>query len=416
MNSKLVRLLTILLAISIASNLFLLSQLTKQTLATPEGISRIAAKNRLNQDNKVHGNNSSKLTVANDDSINNRQNSHPQNESSPRENDEANMLAAKAEQLFLVHQFISAIELLEQLHELDEHNSRLLNERWQAAAKQWLNQGKYSVFSNFITAYQNRFPHQQAWQLLKIEWLNAINKPARALQTYYLLISNAFDRQKEDLWRYQAHQLFARHSSVLKNQKAWQHLINFTTPLLAHEFSYPPYQLALAQAYIYLDEIPTAINYLDNVKDTSGYATQINDLNRLINSFSNAEQGIELTAVDEHFVVDVMLNQRHQTSLLIDTGASITVISTELYQRLIRSDQISVKRELSINTAGGNQQAFSIIIEQFGLGDKVLYDFEVVVMDLTSLDSADGLLGMNFLKHFQFEIDQQHALLFLSPR
>ncbi|OUS32894.1 hypothetical protein A9Q98_00340 [Thalassotalea sp. 42_200_T64] len=416
MNSKLVRVLTILLAVSIASNLFLLKQLTEHSLATPEGISRIDANSRLSANNKVASKNSGELTQINDDSINHRKKSHAQNETSPRANDQSNLLAAKAEQLFLVHQFISAIEHLEQLQEIDDYNSRLLNEQWQTAAKQWLNQGKYSVFRNFITAYQNRFPHQQAWQLLKIEWLKAINKPALAMQTYYQLINNAFDQQKEDLWRYQAHKLFVQHSNILQNQTAWQHLVNFTTPLLADEFSYPPYQLALARAYIYLGELPTAINYLDNVEYSSEYASQIDGLHSLIDSFTNAEQGIELTAIGEHFVVDAMLNQQHQTSLLIDTGASLTVISTELYQQLITTDQISIKRELNINTAGGEQGAFSIIIEQFWLGDKVLYDFEVVVMDLTSLDKADGLLGMNFLKHFQFEIDQQHALLLLSPR
>ena len=138
-------------------------------------------------------------------------------------------------------------------------------------------------------------------------------------------------------------------------------------------------------------------------------------MNTLIDSIVLADEGVKLTQQGQHFIVEAILNNQHTSHLMIDTGASLTVVSTAFYQQLLSTDNIKTKRKLNINTAGGNQTAFSIIINEFWLAGRVVYDFEVVVMDLDSLDKADGLLGMNFLQHFKFEIDQKNALLFLTP-
>ncbi len=41
---------------------------------------------------------------------------------------------------------------------------------------------------------------------------------------------------------------------------------------------------------------------------------------------------------------------------------------------------------------------------------------QFVVMELEGKGQGDGLLGMNFLKAFDFRIDQQNNLLLLNPR
>ena len=55
-------------------------------------------------------------------------------------------------------------------------------------------------------------------------------------------------------------------------------------------------------------------------------------------------------------------------------------------------------------------------IERFQIQDYFVNNMRFVVVDLGSMTKSDGLLGMNFLKAFDFEIDQQNDLLILAPR
>ncbi|WNC69911.1 retropepsin-like aspartic protease [Thalassotalea nanhaiensis] len=411
MNVKLVVLLSILLTISIGTNIYLLKKMDVQTL-TQESSFRHTEHNTSGQ----HNTDAISGSINTSDTDKNAQLSVKSNSQlTDQQSQELNLLIAKAEQLFFANQFIAAIDHLEQIAVINQTSSDLINEQWLAVGEQWVSKRKFSLLSSFLQAYLARFPVDEQWLQLKIEWLIAVNKPEEAISLYYQLIANAFNQDKEEIWSHQAHKVFQQYRNELKIQKAWQRIINFSKAIIANEVDYPPYQIALAEAYIHLNEIDTAINYLENIKFPEKYVSEINALNTLIDSIILSEEGVALNQHGQHFIVEATFNNQHTSHLMIDTGASLTVISTAFYQQLIRSDSIETKRNLNINTAGGNKAAFSIIIDEFWIAGRAVYDFEVVVMDLDGLNKADGLLGMNFLQHFKFEIDQQNALLFLSP-
>ncbi|WP_408635811.1 hypothetical protein [Paraneptunicella aestuarii] len=48
------------------------------------------------------------------------------------------------------------------------------------------------------------------------------------------------------------------------------------------------------------------------------------------------------------------------------------------------------------------------------MGNSYVDDIAIVVLPLENMDS-DGLLGMNFLRAFRFEIDQAQDMLILAP-
>jgi predicted aspartyl protease len=48
------------------------------------------------------------------------------------------------------------------------------------------------------------------------------------------------------------------------------------------------------------------------------------------------------------------------------------------------------------------------------VGDWQVSQIEIGVLDLGGSAGVDGLLGMNFLSHFRFFIDQNEAMLRLS--
>ena len=66
------------------------------------------------------------------------------------------------------------------------------------------------------------------------------------------------------------------------------------------------------------------------------------------------------------------------------------------------------------NTANGRIRAPIYKLSSLTVGDWRVNQLEIGVLDLSGSSNINGLLGMNFLRHFQFFIDQNEALLRLS--
>jgi hypothetical protein len=66
------------------------------------------------------------------------------------------------------------------------------------------------------------------------------------------------------------------------------------------------------------------------------------------------------------------------------------------------------------NTANGPVQAPVYKLDYLAVGGWQVHHLEIGVLDLGDRSGLDGLLGMNFLNHFQFFIDQNESLLRLS--
>jgi len=81
--------------------------------------------------------------------------------------------------------------------------------------------------------------------------------------------------------------------------------------------------------------------------------------------------------------------RRNKDKLLVDTGASMTVLTSRYFNQIYR-------------------------LAEFALDDFVINGFEISVIDYTASQS-DGLLGMNFLSRFDFQLDQKARVLKLTP-
>ncbi|UAA40802.1 aspartyl protease family protein [Paraneptunicella aestuarii] len=62
----------------------------------------------------------------------------------------------------------------------------------------------------------------------------------------------------------------------------------------------------------------------------------------------------------------------------------------------------------------GNLVAPVYRFSSLSIGNSYVDDIAIVVLPLENMDS-DGLLGMNFLRAFRFEIDQAQDMLILAP-
>jgi hypothetical protein len=116
-------------------------------------------------------------------------------------------------------------------------------------------------------------------------------------------------------------------------------------------------------------------------------------------------------------LVPVVLNDVEAT-LLLDTGASVTVVRPELARRA-GMEALTRAPRLSVRVAGG--ETFSVPFVRaraLRVGEAAVEGLDIGVSDSLTrgLPSAiDGVLGTNFLNHFRVTIDRMSRRLSLDP-
>jgi clan AA aspartic protease (TIGR02281 family) len=130
----------------------------------------------------------------------------------------------------------------------------------------------------------------------------------------------------------------------------------------------------------------------------------------------SGEITVPLTKSGGSLVVKVMLNQERSAQLIVDTGASMTVLST---QAAIDLGILGTTDNelLTVNTAGGSVQVNMNYLSSLTVGTAQATNVAVVIHDLPDIpEHIEGLLGMSFLKHFLVTLDAEHARLILRPK
>ena len=128
---------------------------------------------------------------------------------------------------------------------------------------------------------------------------------------------------------------------------------------------------------------------------------------------ASGSESLPLAAHGSQFVVNASIDGGPAVPLLIDTGAAMTVIDAGLLRRLGYS--LDGKRAW-FATAGGAVSAPVISLHRFALGHAAIDELSVGALTMDLGGQVQGLLGMNFLRHFNFHIDQQSHVLHLDKR
>jgi clan AA aspartic protease (TIGR02281 family) len=113
------------------------------------------------------------------------------------------------------------------------------------------------------------------------------------------------------------------------------------------------------------------------------------------------------------FLVRALLNGRRDAIFYLDTGASLTTISTAVAQELgvfFGPGSPTV----TIRTASGTIQVPVGTVESIQIGGVEARDVHVAVFDLPFTGQVVGLLGNSFLSRFQVQLDPAQGLLMLS--
>lgn len=107
-----------------------------------------------------------------------------------------------------------------------------------------------------------------------------------------------------------------------------------------------------------------------------------------------------------HIAVSALLNKKIRASLVLDTGASIVLLSHRIAEKLGRKI-LNKGQTIKVQMADGRQvEAKYIILNSVSVEGLEAKDVGAAVLaDDNNMDMQDGLLGMSFLNRFNFQID-----------
>ena len=195
--------------------------------------------------------------------------------------------------------------------------------------------------------------------------------------------------------------------------------------LVQQEPDYAPYFMGLAETQLALDDLEAARRSLLLIAQDSAVGvraqTRLTEINLALVERQGLDGGEETAALvgvplqrsGNHFIVAGRPGGTHSVQLLIDTGASLTIFTPAVFERRgIRYQDTG--RSSVFQTANGPVRAPVYRLAALTIGDWQVNGLDIGVLDLGPDTGIEGLLGMNFLSHFQFFIDQNESVLMLT--
>ncbi len=115
------------------------------------------------------------------------------------------------------------------------------------------------------------------------------------------------------------------------------------------------------------------------------------------------------------WVTDVEINNLHQARLIVDTGASLTLISEDLaFDAGIQADVNSPRAR--IQGVSGSAEAKMGIVQKIQVGHAERGNVRVFIYTMPKSSGVDGLLGLSFFDGFVVQLDHAQGLLHLTPK
>jgi len=210
----------------------------------------------------------------------------------------------------------------------------------------------------------------------------------------------------------------------LTQQQGWIELLGFYELLEAIDLATNTSQLRRASLYGRIGEVQHSRELLLQLREnddrmnaewTAALNLQLANSAEQPFAKDQPQYEIPLSRRGNHYLVSAAINGVSQLPLVIDTGASITTLSKESFSKIDNTGVRYLGKKL-FNTPNGMTQGEMYRVDSIQLGEIEILDLEIAVLDFEPSDGLDGLLGMNVLRNYRFEIDQDKEILYMSPR
>ena len=214
---------------------------------------------------------------------------------------------------------------------------------------------------------------------------------------------------------------------IYSNQQDWLSLINFYAHIEALGLLTSVHQYGRAIAHLSNGDRFSAVALLEQLVNDSLIGEQAslallelsgNTGTPIINSDPVREDSevVSLQQRGNQFLVDLTINREDNVKLLIDTGASMTTLSQASFYALRTSGEAIEQERRVFHTANGVAQGTVYLVPEINLGPFLLKNTRVAVLEFGIVQGIDGLLGMNVLGQFRFQIDQENRNLLLNKK
>jgi len=308
-----------------------------------------------------------------------------------------------------------AVELYSELYaNLSETKSRKYRDAIVAFAESLATQGDHKAVLSLIGVYTNLFYKDIHALSLLAGSQHVLKRYPEEIDTLLLALNEAWLEDDIKELNTKLEYAIIAQDLIFVQRNDPDSAVEFYRSLLLVRPDSVELQLGLARAMIKAGAVDQAVVALSAMPETMGHAGQIERLLEI----AKASRPVKTTAIPmqrtgESYVVEATINEVETVRLLIDTGATLTIIRPDALRRAgVGSGQYEATRTLT--TAGGRVSAPIYRISSISLGTEVASNIAVGSIDIPGLGSIDGLLGMDFLDQFSFSIDQGNQVILLT--
>ena len=313
---------------------------------------------------------------------------------------------------------------------ISRQQQRLIDLRQQARSIEQTSQTEL-LYSDHLNAFMHALNDRQLDLALEIfyqleqptlEQLLGLAELAYEQSDYKLLFSTLYefryglDFDEENLLLSKIAEWVEKVDEVLGNKQKYAELVSIYRQLTTLEAENTFYYLRLSYWQLQAGQPSAASQSLLGARNDIELETEVAQLLAAVNLYEEygAHIDIPLSAVGEHYLVPVTIGNTETLQLMLDTGASKTVVKQSILDtnRSIVTEMLS---ELLMNTANGQVVGHSAKVSDVKIGALNLSSLNIVLMELPNFE-YDGLLGMNVLSQFDFTIDQENSILKLLPK
>ncbi|WP_218396599.1 retropepsin-like aspartic protease family protein [Alteromonas lipotrueae] len=299
------------------------------------------------------------------------------------------------------------------------------------ALHQLLSSGNYALLNQQLNYELQRFPNNEDLLLLEAELVLRTQPLSEALIYFHDLAELPLSPNMQDNVESRITSLYDNAQEELKANRQWDLVASLNEPLFQRVPDNRRYTLQLAEAYARQQKITLMEDVLASLAYDDNAANAIRNIAYRERNYDNEVAtdetlprsellGKDVTRVallregDQYRVNVEALNQT--ADMVLDTGASTTAITTDLFNRLGGLGRLTFIGNFDVNTASGTINAPLVHIPSFLFAGYRFNDVSALVLPTNALPNADGLLGMNILGKFDFSISPQDSELTLKVR
>ena len=327
-------------------------------------------------------------------------------------------------QLLRQREFDQAVEYYEHALLIDDGSGTLLKSTLEEYLTASLHECDDGVFVDLVDRWLGTYYEDIPVLLLLAENQRFCNSPEEAARTLQIASTYAVQPGSQDSVTAAVTSLITATDKSLSQQKSWIDLLGFYEFLQAIDLATNGSQLRRASLYHLVGELERSQELLlklrenDDRLDSQWTAALELQWTKSVQQSSPDDppmNAIPLTRRGDHFLVAANINEVSQVILMIDTGASITTLSSDSFAR-IDGAGLGYQGSRLFNTPNGRTQGEVYQTESIAIGNTRLSAVEIAVLDYEPSAGVDGLLGMNILRNYRFQIDQDKDTLYLRPR